>query len=301
VNDKLNKSSFVVNADDLGLSTTATDGIFAAHRSGVVTSASMVVTTPATAPTVAQLADYPKLGIGLHFCLTAGRPVSAVDRVPDLVDAGGNFRLRFGSLLTAVSGPKRGRVLDQIAIELEAQVEKLHSFGIHPDHINGERHVHLIPGIIELVAAAAEKHHIPHVRLIRDIGLKYLSPIGIGTAVLTGGVVKVLLLDLLSRRALRKCRSLNGNTVRYATLLYTGRMHEVMPSIWARPPEGITEIAVHPGAPAPEYRDSGTANEALSRYLSSPDRRAEMEACIALNGIDTAARLCRFKDIYSSA
>jgi predicted glycoside hydrolase/deacetylase ChbG (UPF0249 family) len=297
VNDKLNTPIFIVNADDLGLSDSATEGILAAHRDGVVTSASLVVTTRATDTTVARLADYPDLGIGLHFCLSAGRPVAEPDLIEDLVDEDGFFRWRFGSLFAVLSGPRKTVLLRQIEAELEAQIQRMLSFGIMPDHINGERHIHLLPGIIELVAAAAERHRIPHVRLIDDVGMRYLSARGVVTALMTGGIVKIVLLRFLSRRARTRCETLRNNEVRYATLLYTGRMHEVLPAVWANPPEGVTEIGVHPGAPADMEKDSGTGNKALSRYLASSDRRAEMEACIQLAGAATAARLGRFSQL----
>jgi predicted glycoside hydrolase/deacetylase ChbG (UPF0249 family) len=58
------------NADDLGYSRGINRGIFEAHVRGVVTSASMMVNTPATGEAVLLARDYPGLAVGLHVNFT---------------------------------------------------------------------------------------------------------------------------------------------------------------------------------------------------------------------------------------
>jgi len=59
----------VVNADDLGLSATVNEGIFAAHRRGIVTSASLMVRQGAAPAAAEQAAAHSELAIGLHIDL----------------------------------------------------------------------------------------------------------------------------------------------------------------------------------------------------------------------------------------
>ena len=59
----------IVNADDLGLSTETSRGIFHAHEHGIVTSASLMVRPAAAAEAVEQSRAYPRLSIGLHVDL----------------------------------------------------------------------------------------------------------------------------------------------------------------------------------------------------------------------------------------
>jgi predicted glycoside hydrolase/deacetylase ChbG (UPF0249 family) len=57
----------IVNADDLGYTQAINDGIFAAHREGIVTSTSLMVLRD-HAPAAAQaLAEHPNLAVGLHL------------------------------------------------------------------------------------------------------------------------------------------------------------------------------------------------------------------------------------------
>ena len=88
--------ALVVNADDLGVSRGATLAIVKAHREGIVTSASLAVTTPFYEHALEACArTNPGLGLGLHFTLTSGSPVSPLRSVPLLVDGAGAFRWRF--------------------------------------------------------------------------------------------------------------------------------------------------------------------------------------------------------------
>jgi predicted glycoside hydrolase/deacetylase ChbG (UPF0249 family) len=57
----------IVNADDLGLSAAVDEGIFAAHRDGIVTSTSLMVLRDQAPAAAETLAEYPKLAVGLHL------------------------------------------------------------------------------------------------------------------------------------------------------------------------------------------------------------------------------------------
>ena len=134
----------VVNADDLGVSKGATLGILKAHKEGIVTSASLAVTTPFYQYAVETcVRAHPDLGVGLHFTLTSGQPASDVRDVPLLVNEKGFLRWRFLPLLLAVTRAGGKKLLDQIEVEIDAQLARLRKDMISPDHIDGERHVHL--------------------------------------------------------------------------------------------------------------------------------------------------------------
>lgn len=74
----------IVNADDLGYSEAVNEGIFAAHRDGIVTSASLMVLRDDAQAAVDALADHPELAVGLH--LEAGVDLRLqLERFRDLV------------------------------------------------------------------------------------------------------------------------------------------------------------------------------------------------------------------------
>ncbi len=286
----------VVNADDLGVSESATRGIIRAHRDGIVTSASLAVTTPSYRHAVEECVKAcPDLGIGLHFTLTSGRPACPPAEVPLLVDRQGLFRWRFLSLLAATTSGRPGGLREQIGIELEAQLLRLHSDGIRPDHINGERHVHLIPAIFDSVVAAARRHGIPFIRAGREMGGSFVpsSP----SVPLKGGFVKSWLLSVLTARD--RPRILQGlrSPDRVASYLYSGRVDLILTRLLDRPPDpGISEVMVHPGDPdGREGEDLG--NRELERYLALEERRLELQACVKARGRTGAWRLTSYRKL----
>jgi predicted glycoside hydrolase/deacetylase ChbG (UPF0249 family) len=276
-------AALVVNADDLGVSRGATLGILAAHREGVVSSASMSVTTGDYRHAVDAVRTSPALGLGLHLTLTSGKPASAPRAVPQLVREDGFFRWRFLPLLRAAAGSGHAALLDQIEIEIEAQLQRLAADGVRVDHIDGERHVHLIPGIFERVIAAAKRRRIPFVRLGRELGIAPEARHAVELT-LRGGFAKSWLLSALTRRArtilARESEPLVRSADHFASYLYSGRLDLVLKRILiGRPPSGVTEIMVHPGLPE-ESRGIDLGNEELERYVALDDRRKELEACI---------------------
>ncbi len=270
----------VFNADDLGISRGANLGVARAFRDGIVTSASLAASGPAFQHALETcLNSCPGLGIGLHLTLTAGRPVNPVRKIPDLVDRNGYFRWRFSSLFQAVGLRRSPSLLEQIELEIDAQIRKLRDAGIRPDHIDSERHVHQIPGIFEKVVHAALEYEIPFVRAGRDIGWRIAGSGKARQMLLHGGVAKQALFSRLLRRNRRKCRGL-GVSDNFASYVFSGRsdlfIHEILRN---PPPVGVTEVMVHPGVPD-ESRQADLGNRQLERYLVSGDRLAELEACL---------------------
>jgi predicted glycoside hydrolase/deacetylase ChbG (UPF0249 family) len=62
----------IFNADDFGASEGVNRGILECHVDGPVTSASLLVSAPATRDAVARARDHPRLAVGLHFDENAG-------------------------------------------------------------------------------------------------------------------------------------------------------------------------------------------------------------------------------------
>ncbi len=77
----------IVNADDFGLTPQVSAGILTAHRHGIVSSTTALVTAAIDDDSIDALRDS-GLGVGLHVNLTLGRPLSGGR---SLVDASGSF------------------------------------------------------------------------------------------------------------------------------------------------------------------------------------------------------------------
>ncbi len=289
----------MVNADDFGVSRGTTLGIVKAHREGIVTSTSIAVTYDHFSLALESARQCPDLGIGLHLTLTSGRPAAGHARVPLLVNDVGFFRFRFLSLLNTNLARVPG-LHQQLALEIDAQFAKLADAGFKADHVNGERHVHLIPGIFELVLAAARRFGVPYIRAARDIGPRLLRVRDSFALAINGGFLKWAVLRSLTSRARTRAADLRtANQV--ASYLYTGRTGSFLPMLLALPPQsGITEVMVHPGIPG-EDRGLQLGNGELERYVTSPDRQAELRACIAARNHTGGWKLTTFGKLARGA
>lgn len=66
----------IVNSDDFGMSIGANYGIVHAHKYGIVTSTTMMVTMPGLEHAIRLSKENPNLAIGLHLNMTFGKPLT---------------------------------------------------------------------------------------------------------------------------------------------------------------------------------------------------------------------------------
>ena len=78
----------IVNADDFGLSKGVNLGIIEAHKNGIVTSTTLMITMDEVGHALDLAKNYPKLGIGLHLNCTLGKPLT---KCLSLVKENGEF------------------------------------------------------------------------------------------------------------------------------------------------------------------------------------------------------------------
>ena len=231
--------TLVINADDLGLAPGVNRGILDAHAAGTVSSASMMVTTPAFAEAAERVQrDAPRLGVGLHLNLVIGAPLS---NVPSLVDPETGH---FHSLDAFVRHGLAGSIdPEEVRRECEAQLEALVAAGITPTHIDSHRHVHAMPGILPVVAAVAHAAAIPVVRRPLD-RVSVLDPVA---------SAKMLVVHAAWRTALTGVapahRGLLARAPHFRGIAMQGApdIRDRLLATIDQLPIGATEIMVHPG------------------------------------------------------
>ena len=150
----------IVNADDFGLSKGQNYGIIEACNNGLVTSTTALVNGAAIRHAVALSHTVPALGIGMHFVLTSGEPLSMM---PGLTREG-----RLGKWLWQMAD-QGSLPLDEIAHELDCQYRRfIDLFGCEPTHIDSHHHVHMLAPIYPIVASFAREKGLP-LRLDRQL------------------------------------------------------------------------------------------------------------------------------------
>jgi hopanoid biosynthesis associated protein HpnK len=272
--------NLIVNADDLGWTEGVNRGIAEAHRNGIVTSTTLLANGAAFASAVELVKATPSLGVGVHLNLSDGKPVSPPETVPSIVNDRGEFKGGPEALLLRVA--RRNLRLKEVEIEWESQIQKVVNAGIQPTHLDGHKHVHMLPGMFEIVLRLAKRNNIAAVRISHE-GSSLRSALSTGEnqnipLVMKQGV-QARVLKLLARdaRALAEAAGI-ATTDYFCGIAQTGELTvEGMKCLLQNLPEGATEIMCHPGFMDKELEESATrlqdSRELEVRILTDPDIR----------------------------
>ena len=252
--------SLIVNADDLGWTAGVNRGIAEAHRHGIVTSTSLLANGRAFEDGVKTVRELPGLGVGVHLNLSDGQPTAPANQVKSLLNekgelAGGpeNLLLRLGT---------KGLDTREVEAEWDAQIGRVRDAGIRPTHLDGHKHVQMLPGLFTIALRLAKRHNIEAVRVSHEA-----SPL---RAALTEGSsdsgvvfkqgVQARGLKLLARdaRVLAE-RSGIASADYFCGIAQTGVMTKTgVLALLKSLPEGTTELMCHPGYADEDLKKSAT-------------------------------------------
>jgi len=161
----------IINSDDYGRTPEISRGIREAHLRGVVTSTTCMMNISTTAADVAiAVNETPDLGLGVHLVLTMGRPVSAPETVPSIVDENGNF-FKYTPLIEHLTTLN----MDEVKKEWRAQIEAFSkASGKKPTHIDSHHHSsyfapNLFHGMLELAKEYDCAIRFPFTEVSREI------------------------------------------------------------------------------------------------------------------------------------
>lgn len=236
----------VINGDDFGLTPGVNAGMLEAHREGVLTSASIFASAPATDQAIAIAHATPSLGVGVHLTLVDGVSTLPASEVPSLLMPDGRFRETWGTFIRACL---MGRVsLDEVRRELTAQIVKLQAAGLVLTHLDSHKHVHSYPPIFRIVAELATTFGVPAVRV------PYESPwLGPVPGDLRDGGIRRQAIENLALRPwtqmdARILASHSRVPAAFFGRVHTGRLTvDVLARIVSRLPNGVSELMTHPG------------------------------------------------------
>nr|MDP9121626.1 hopanoid biosynthesis-associated protein HpnK [Acidobacteriota bacterium] len=168
----------IVTGDDFGMAVPVNEAIEEAHRHGLLTAASLMVSAAAADDAVRRARRIPTLAVGLHLVLVEGRPTLPPERIPDLVDRNGELATHL--VRAGVEFFFRPSVRRQLADEIRAQFQAFRATGLALDHVNAHNHMHLHPTLLALI-----------LEIGRDFGLRavrvpYEPPLASWRAARTG-------------------------------------------------------------------------------------------------------------------
>jgi hopanoid biosynthesis associated protein HpnK len=281
----------IVNADDFGLTNQVNQGILEAHRHGIVTSTTLMANGEAFESAVEIARHVPDLGVGIHLNLTQGIPVSPAHTIRTLVNKRGRLYLSPGRLWRGVI--TRQVTLDDIHSELRAQIAKVRRAGISPTHLDGHKHVHVLPGISKVVIRLAGDFGIRSVRCpveeIPRLSTLLQSQPGVPASLIKQSLVARGVSYFARRFGAKLTRAGIFSPAHFYGICQTGFLNiRGIQDVLQHLPEGASELMCHPGYFDTDLERTGT------RLLAQ--REVEIQALTA----DPVGKLVMTRNIQLS-
>lgn len=232
----------IINADDFGLHPNINAGIRQGHIAGCITSASLMAGGSSFDNAVSIGRALNNLGIGIHLTLVACAPVCNPNDIPTLVNNDGLLTANYSEFMKKYFTNKIS--LSDIQKELEAQVQKVISTGINVSHIDSHQHLHVLPGVIDIVLGLAIKYNISSIRIPREAYFFFGGfPF---QAFRTAGKWGLTTLSAAAKRkALRM--GLAAPDYFFGMLAGGNLLEPYLLRILEAIPDGVSEIMMHPG------------------------------------------------------
>jgi len=271
----------IINADDFGITPGVNTAIRELVDAGIVTS----TTTMANMPFYHEIADLKnRIGVGVHFNLTVGKPVLNSKKVSTLVGGEGSFQ----SLRELLSKMKYGLLSeDEVEEEFGAQVEQMVALGIKPDHIDSHESLLKYPFFMRIMKRVAKRYGIMAVRTY--------SPRKFDYARLKSPRKTLISIYLALQKRLWISDGFTTSDRTDSLLMFGLDDDSAIASLMAifdNLPHGVLELGVHPG-----YCDNHTLN--LGEYVH--EREVETKALLSSVFkrilVGSGARLISFSDI----
>ena len=253
----------IVNADDFGLDPAINRGIAESFRNGIVTSASLLACGIAFDEAVRLAKEDEDMGVGIHLALNEEAPVLSPDRIMTLIDP----RTRtLWELPVFLRRYLFGKIdLAQVRSELKAQMEKAFGSGLKFTHLDGHKHIHMLPGVLNIVLELAKRFGISRLRVSKTGWHHTLRSTKMQRAV--GAAVLTVMADL----QLGKVRRYGVDTPDYSEgVINSGGLDEkILLGILNALPLGNGELFCHPGL---------TTNSWQARYKWKYNWASELKA-----------------------
>lgn len=231
-----------ITADDFGWTRAQNKAVEQAASAGTLTHASLLMNGYAVQDAADVAARVPQLGVGVHLTLCEGVPLGDPAALPGLTKADGSFHDGLSPILALYL--RRSLPLVAIEREWQTQIERALDLGFSLSHLDGHKHVHVLPPLIEIACRLARRYRIPFVRAPYESPSRKILRRLPGWLALSSLALSAR--SVILRQGLKTADHFVGFSV-------SGGMTEAdLLAAIAAAPAGLTEIMVHPAEESAE-------------------------------------------------
>jgi hopanoid biosynthesis associated protein HpnK len=265
------QKSLIVTADDFGFSRAVNAGIIRAHREGVLTATSLMVTGAARDEAARLAREHSALDVGLHLVVCRGRAVLERQHLAGIVDAQNEFAEN--PTLAGMRYFFNRQVQSMLRDEIRAQIELHLALIGQLNHLDGHLNFHVHPAIAAILVEMIEEYGIRSIRLPREA---VFTTLALARNNAPRKLVEAVIFRTLSRRARRLFASKGVQSSNWLFGLHqSGHLTEAyVAGVIARLPPGLTEFYFHPAESEGEEASSAAARREVAILTSSRIREA---------------------------
>ena len=268
----MSSRSVIITVDDLGRWPEINDAVMSGYDAGIVTSASLRVSAPASHSAMVSCGMRPNLGVGLHLVLCDGQSTLPHRHIPNLVDSSGNFVNR--PLEAAWLYRRRGGLRAELKAEIRAQIERFLSSGLFLSHISSHFNLHLQPAVLSIIKELAIDYPISAIR--KPVSPLWRSSQPLAMTAFQRRAERALVRPVLGWGKLRSRAFLGPDHV--AVLCDTRPVTEDVVARRLRSVRrGITEFVCHAGSLETQYDGIGEMAALTSQTVRQAIEEANLE------------------------
>lgn len=244
--DQKKPQKIITNADDFGYDQDSTLATIDCFNVGALTSATIMPKMPATQMAIQFARENPQHAYGVHLTFvrdTVESPVADTRLIPALISENGTFRASNELRLMALQNKLP---VNQLCIEIAAQIERVLDSGIPVSHVDSHGHLHKFKPFVQALAKTLPRYGISKVRNVQNqyTVLPFKSP--------------TYWMGAFWRRRIMN----NFVTTPHFFMGTNANDAQWIQKILARPLHGVLEVGFHPGSPL--HEDNWRNNERLA-------------------------------------
>ena len=234
----------IVTADDFGMSIEVNEAVELAHREGILTCASLVMSGVAAEDAIRRARRMPTLGVGLHIALfgapaqLAGEPASPI--APDGMNLGES------PVATGTAIMLSSRVRAVARREMAAQFDAWRCSGLPLGHVDGHWHCHQHPAVLAMALEMGRPLGLRAVRIpYESFALSRRVAQGGRSAARLAHAVSHYPLALAMRRQIRAA-GVRANDRFFGKIDAGAISGDLLERLIPLLPDGVTELGLHP-------------------------------------------------------
>ncbi|MFH1664886.1 MAG: ChbG/HpnK family deacetylase [Candidatus Omnitrophota bacterium] len=266
----------IINVDDVGISDAVNEAARKCYFAGAITGVSLMACGQSFREACSMLRGLEKRQAGVHLTLTGPFVPATEDRteIDTLLSGPGTFLYDYRRFAARYILGKINP--HQIRLEFTSQIKKVEAEGFTVTHLDSHEHIHMFPGIFNIVVELALERGINYIRIPEERTIVAVEKFA----------GKDLIRHMGLKMFIRYKRMMLSNTGIASNTAFLGHFHSgridegILCFMMTRVGEGVTELGMHPGE-----ENSGFLKE-FPWYKNSPK---ELEALLEGKWRETAA------------